>query len=264
MPTDRAKKTSGAKSTTTEKAVQAKSKAVPTTKAPASPAEQPERQSQFATILIGLLIIASGLLIYNYFQSINQPSTTTSEQSKQQQQTKTQTSPTPTPTPAFTQNGQQPTATEGKYTVVAGDSLWSVAEKVYGDGHEWDKIAQANTLQKDSTGRPVIEIGQVLTVPDSAAAINNGAVAVNVTPTPTPTVAGSSVDNDHLSQTPSTAITIYTVKHGDSLWSIAEQTYGNGGEWKRIFDDPHNQLGVLPNGRPLIHAGNQLYLPDSP
>jgi nucleoid-associated protein YgaU len=220
---------------------------------------EPERQSQFATILIGLLIIASGLLVYNYFQSVNSPSTTTVDQNKQS------STPTPstTPTPVIARNQTNQPTGQGNYTVQAGDSLWSVAQKVYGDGFKWDKIAQANQLQKDSVGRPVIEVGQVLTVPDSAASINQPAgssVATNPSPTPTPTldrqVAGASANT--------VAAQTYTIKHGDSLWSIAQAVYGNGASWILIFNDSHNHLGTLPNGRPLIHAGNQLYLPAAP
>lgn len=28
----------------------------------------------------------------------------------------------------------------------------------------------------------------------------------------------------------------YTVKGGDSLWKISEQMYGNGNEWRRIYE----------------------------
>ena len=42
-----------------------------------------------------------------------------------------------------------PAAQTGKYTVESGDSLWSVAVKVYADGYQWPKLWEAN---KDKIG----------------------------------------------------------------------------------------------------------------
>ena len=220
---------------------------------------QPERQSQFATILIGLLIIASGLLIYNYFQSVNQPNTTTSEQANNQEES------SPTPTPSGEDNGEQPKAAENSYTVKGGDSLWSVAEEVYGDGHQWRKIAEANELATDAQGRPVIEVGQLLAVPETTGSDSTeDQLAQAPEPTATPEVAGESTGNGQLSETPSTAIETHTVQRGETLWSIADQAYGDGQEWHLIFNDSHNNLGTLADGTPLIHAGNVLYIPNAP
>jgi 5'-nucleotidase len=35
-------------------------------------------------------------------------------------------------------------AAEATHTVVAGDTLWDIAEEVYGDGAKWKTIADAN------------------------------------------------------------------------------------------------------------------------
>ena len=48
-----------------------------------------------------------------------------------------------------------------QYTVVAGDHLWGIAQKVYGDPYKWLEISIANSLVNPS----VIEVGQVLTLP---------------------------------------------------------------------------------------------------
>jgi tetratricopeptide (TPR) repeat protein len=54
-------------------------------------------------------------------------------------------------------------STERTYTVEEGDSLWAIAEKVYGAGGEWSRIYEANT---DQISNPdAIQPGQTLRIP---------------------------------------------------------------------------------------------------
>lgn len=72
--------------------------------------------------------------------------------------------PAPAATPAPAAPAAAPAATAaapGKYTVVAGDSLWKIAESALGDGELWKKIAEANKLRRPNH----IEIGQELEIP---------------------------------------------------------------------------------------------------
>jgi nucleoid-associated protein YgaU len=49
------------------------------------------------------------------------------------------------------------------YTVMGGDSLWKISERMYGNGNEWRKIYEAN---KDRIKDPdVIQPGWVLNIP---------------------------------------------------------------------------------------------------
>jgi nucleoid-associated protein YgaU len=110
----------------------------------------------------------------------------------------------------------QPSATT-TYTVQPGDTLWSIAQQFYGDGSQWNKIYDANKqiIGPDPNNlRP----GMVLTIPPVAP-----------------------------------ATTTYTVRAGDSLWSIAQQFYGDGNQWNKIYDANKQVIGPDPNNlRPGI------------
>ena len=55
----------------------------------------------------------------------------------------------------------------------------------------------------------------------------------------------------------------FEVKKGDTLWEIAEETYGSGFEWKKILEANKSQIGFLPNGsQALIVPGQVLELPE--
>ena len=48
------------------------------------------------------------------------------------------------------------------YTVASGDTLWAIAERFYGDGNKYTKIASASGVANPDLIHP----GQVLTIPD--------------------------------------------------------------------------------------------------
>ena len=65
------------------------------------------------------------------------------------------------PAPAATATEAAVATAATVYKVVAGDSLWKIAEATYGDGLMWSKIAEANTLRNPN----VISIGRELQLP---------------------------------------------------------------------------------------------------
>lgn len=160
------------------------------------------------------------------------------------------------------QNPSQPVA-GGEYVVQSGDDLWNIAEKVYGDGFQWERIAKANNIINPSSLKvgmklrlPQAEktIAQVspTQTPEPTASATPTMVAKNQT-TPTPTVTG----NQAPTGPPVEKITgtKYTVVAGDNLWTIAERAYGSGYKWVDIAKANNLQN---PN---LIHRGNVFVLP---
>ena len=59
-----------------------------------------------------------------------------------------------------TENDSEPDDTFETHPVDKGDSLWSIAQKFYGDGTKWSVIAEANGISGT-----IIHIGDVLKIP---------------------------------------------------------------------------------------------------
>ena len=70
----------------------------------------------------------------------------------------TDSEPTPAVKPETVQEEQ------GSYTVQSGDTLWNIAETVYGDGSKYSKIFDANTDLLEHPDQ--IFPGQKLLIPD--------------------------------------------------------------------------------------------------
>ena len=49
----------------------------------------------------------------------------------------------------------------------------------------------------------------------------------------------------------------YTVKSGDTLWTIAQQVYGDAGQYMRLYEANRDRL----NDPSSIEAGQELYIP---
>lgn len=138
-------------------------------------------------------------------------------------------------TPTITQQlpSQLQSSGQKMYTVVAGDSLWTIAERFYQSGYNWVDIAKANNLSDPST----IHSGNNLIIP-------------SVTPQPT-TIA---VKPQPVSEKSITGNT-YTIQHGDTLWDISVRAYADGYKWSEIA-----RVNNLSNPN-LIFSGNVITIP---
>jgi nucleoid-associated protein YgaU len=129
------------------------------------------------------------------------------------------------PSPAAPHVSSSP-AISGKLTVVTvkpGDSLWKFAAARLGDGHRWQKLL---ALNPDLHTPDVLQVGSEIVVPSS--------------------VAGPR------------APTKYTVRHGDTLWSISQAQLHRGTAWSCIAH-ANPDLGDAN----LIREGQVLLLPAS-
>ena len=226
---------------------------------PAEPEESEQLSESYISIGLGLLVVVVvGILLYNYFT---------------QRGAENQVTPTPQLTTEEATVSAQP---GGNYTVVEGDTLWSISEKAYGTGYNWSDIAKANSLNESDQ----LVAGQELEIPEvtpigvasatpvataiaAASPVASPTVvpsvspavatpAASVSPVPTASVAPTPAPG---SETAAISGTSYTVVPGDSLWKIAERAYGDGYKWVDIAQS--NDL-VNPD---IIHSGNVLTLP---
>jgi nucleoid-associated protein YgaU len=108
-----------------------------------------------------------------------------------------------------------------KYVVGEGEDLWTISEKFYGSGYNWEDIVKANNI----TNPDMVEGGTELTIPD-------------VSPKPTP----SKVKFEE-----------YTVKPGETLFEIAVKVYGDGFAYAKIAKANNlRNVNKIESGQKLI------------
>ena len=136
------------------------------------------------------------------------------------------------------------TPTDSRYTVKDGETLWSISEKVYGDGFKWGEIAKDNNISDPTT----LEKGAKLVIKDIPKIVVK------------PDVIAKSPDTAEIPVKMDTTVQKivsdkYTVVHGDNLWEIAVRAYGDGYRWTDLA-----RVNSLSNPD-LIFSGNVLKLP---
>lgn len=101
-------------------------------------------------------------------------------------------------------------------TVSRGDTLWSIAERHLGAGERWREISELNRGRQMTDGSTF----------DEARTIQPGW-----------SLLVTSVAPRHADQH------VVTVQRGDTLWEIAEDAYGDGTEWPRIYQTNDSKIG---------------------
>ncbi|MBR1815567.1 MAG: LysM peptidoglycan-binding domain-containing protein [Lachnospiraceae bacterium] len=152
------------------------------------------------------------------------------------------------------------------------ETLCCDADTMYeiGINNEWDLMNNRSAVQKmiDNQDKPwsdgALETDDVLVVYDSIAGniMNTGSLN-NVSSvdeddaeeTDTSDSAGSS-DEDVTKDTDT-----YSVVEGDCLWKIAEEYYGDGAEYVKIYEANRSVIDAHGGGADLIYVGDVLILP---
>lgn len=119
------------------------------------------------------------------------------------------------------------------YRVKKGDSVWSIAEKHYGDGHLAKKLAEFNVAQGRMRDADTILVGATILLPEPRAL---GATGARLT-------AASQAAEPRK----------YTVRKGDTLGEIAQRELGSSKRWealvaanRRVIDDPDDiRVGMV-------------------
>lgn len=181
-------------------------------------------ESLVSMILGALIVVLIGILAYGYFRN-NRPNTNPVTQQTQEEINKNGELTSPAAAVAL------PTT----HTVAAGETLWSIAEKYYASGYNYQDVAKANNISDPLN----IDVGQKLTVPK--------------TETRQPQTANTNLEQT-VTQNKITGNN-YTVVRGDSLWDISLRAYGDGFKWVEIA-----KANNLANPQ-IIHAGNTFTIP---
>jgi len=132
-----------------------------------------------------------------------------------------------TPAPSGPSRTVTPAPTR-TYTVKEGDSLWSIAQEVYGDGSKWPQIQAANT----GVDHTRLRAGQTLTIPPQTA---------------TPAIVSASP-----SASSAAGQRTYTVQEGEGYWVIAEKVYGSGKYWTKLQQANRIDSRNLKPGQKII------------
>jgi nucleoid-associated protein YgaU len=113
-------------------------------------------EDTLSNVLTVLVFILVGVLIFNYFKSVNKTtreqtsSATTESLTPEQQANQTVTQAVGQGLPAV-------------YTIKTGDSLWKISQQAYGSGYQWPQIYAANKAVIKNPG--ILYAGTQITLP---------------------------------------------------------------------------------------------------
>ncbi len=148
------------------------------------------------------------------------------------QQAVNATPPAPPATPQAPAPAAPPPTAE-TYEVQGGDSLYTIAERAYGDGNKWKLIADANPRVNAHT----LRVGFKLTIPPKPGAQQAAAPAQ-------PATEGS--------------VRTYVIQAGDSLEKLAARFYRNGRWAAKLYEANRDTIASAD----CLAVGTKIVLPE--
>ena len=166
-------------------------------------------ESLISTIMGGVVIVVVGVLMINYFKSINRVEDIGSGEEISNIQIV---------------EGEKPDNLPITYIVEKGDNLWRIAEEFYKSGYNFVDIVAANQIADANQ----IEVGTELTIPQVEVRKLTVSTEINK--------AVITIEGDS-----------YTTVINDSLWNIAVRAYGDGYAWTKIYEANKTDIGINPS-----------------
>jgi nucleoid-associated protein YgaU len=140
--------------------------------------------------------------------------------------------------------GTPASAASRTHKVQAGETFYTIAAQVYGDGKYYNHLVDANPAIAPNR----LRVGMVINVPDlngtAPAAAVSSAAAVQ---------AGARAEIDTSKS--------YRVQASDTLMAISRRLYGNGGMWEKIYEANKDVIGDNPA---RLKVNMVLRLPEPP
>lgn len=165
-----------------------------------------------------------------------------------------------------------------RHDVREGESVYSIAKSVYGDGSLWPKLRDFNKGKINDNGSmrsgvtlmlppKDVLLGEAVLAPEGK--VNPQPLTPGAKPGPTPAkpdsrdlrpgretrIAGTAGQNDSGTPGAKSAFSTYTVKKGDVLEDVARRTLGSPSRWRDIADA---NRGIDPN---VLKVGQTLRIP---
>lgn len=138
------------------------------------------------------------------------------------------------------------------HVIVSGETLSVISEKYYDTTQQVDRIMKANP----SLNPRRLKIGDVVTIPAPDAELASDANVAKTHPAVKPQTPAAPLSAD-AAPTPGAART-YTIRSGDTLYSIATKMLGDGKKWKQLFE---KNRALLKNDPKRLKIGMVLTLP---